>query len=219
MPQETNEGVAYLQALKRTTDGDGTAAAPALDGNAAKAAPAAVAGARPAEQYQGSEKRRSPRYKCEGSVQMREAGAEVHTWAAFTDISMHGCYVEAQATYPVGTDLLLKLEVNGIKVETKGNVRVSYPYLGMGIAFVEMTEDQRSRLKDLVASILRPRVIVGPGMASTIPAMAPLEGLPEVTNPQAALQAVMEFFQHRQMLMREDFVRVVRTSQSPQSKA
>ena len=29
----------------------------------------------------------------------------------------------------------MKLEVNGIRVETMGKVRISYPYLGMGIAF------------------------------------------------------------------------------------
>ena len=34
---------------------------------------------------------------------MREEGCDVRTWATFTDVSLHGCYVEAQATYPVGT--------------------------------------------------------------------------------------------------------------------
>jgi hypothetical protein len=66
---------------------------------------------------------------------MRELTCDAHTWETFTDISLHGCYVEAQATYPVGTVLQIKLEANGVKVEITGNVRVSYPYLGMGIAF------------------------------------------------------------------------------------
>jgi hypothetical protein len=42
--------------------------------------------------YQGAEKRRSPRYKCEGSAEMRELSCDVHTWATVTDISRHGCY-------------------------------------------------------------------------------------------------------------------------------
>jgi hypothetical protein len=68
---------------------------------------------------------------------MRADGCDVHTWAAFTDVSLHGCYVEAQATYPAGAMLPMKLEANGVRLETKGSVRVSYPYLGMGIAFEE----------------------------------------------------------------------------------
>lgn len=63
---------------------------------------------------------------------MRELTCEVQTWASFTDISLHGCYVEAQATYAVGTVLQIKLEANGVKVEVTGNVRMSYPTLVWG---------------------------------------------------------------------------------------
>ena len=92
----------------------------------------------------GSKARRSgeaPRYKCEGSAELREEGCDVRTWATFSDISLHGCYVEAQATYPANTILHMKLEANGVRVETNGNVRVSYPYLGMGIAFLDTSEE------------------------------------------------------------------------------
>jgi hypothetical protein len=51
---------------------------------------------------------------------MREEGHDVHTWAMFTDVSLHGCYVEATATYPVGTILELKLAVNGLEVQARG---------------------------------------------------------------------------------------------------
>jgi hypothetical protein len=79
------------------------------------------------EGFQGAEKRRSPRYKCEGSAELREEGCDVRTWSTFTDISLNGCYVEAQATHPAGTQLHMKLDANGIRLETKGKVRVSYP--------------------------------------------------------------------------------------------
>jgi hypothetical protein len=69
---------------------------------------------------------------------LREEGCDVRTWSTFTDISLNGCYVEAQATYPAGTLLHMKLESNGIRVEIKGKVRISYPYLGMGIAFEDL---------------------------------------------------------------------------------
>lgn len=173
----------------------------------------ANAGANLQPQQGGAEKRRSPRFKCEGSVQMRELSCDVHTWATFTDVSMHGCYVEAQATYPVGADLHLKMEVNGFKVETQGKVRVSYPYLGMGIAFVDMSEENRARLKEMLASIVRPHMIVGPGVASAIPALTPLQAAPAVSNAGAAMEALTDFFRDRQMLTREDFLRIVKKSQ------
>jgi hypothetical protein len=205
MAEETNDGVAYLLALKRSA---GSAApAPAEDEN-----PQAGTAAESKPAFQGAEKRRSPRYPCEGSVQMREDKCEVHTWASFTDISLHGCYVEAQATYPTGTRLHLKLEAKGIRVEAKGTVRVSYPYLGMGLAFTEMSSENAARLRELLASISRPSIIMGPGIASSLPARGPLELRP-ITQPEAVVEALVEFFRDRQMLMRDDFVRIVRQSQ------
>jgi hypothetical protein len=213
MAPENNEGVAYLMALKRSESPAAATPAPepALEHIASDVT---NAGTNAQAQYGGAEKRRSPRYKCEGSVQMRELSCDVHTWATFTDVSMHGCYVEAQATYPVGADLHMKMEVNGFRVETQGKVRVSYPYLGMGIAFVDMTEENRARLKEMLASIMRPHVIVGPGMASTVPAL-PLEAAPAVSNAAAAIEALIDFFRDRQMLTREDFLRIVKKSQGP----
>jgi hypothetical protein len=213
MAEEIDEGVAYLKALKHSGP-DATAVAPARE-----SAPKVLADAEPEVEFKGPEKRRSPRYKCEGGAEMREVNSEgVHTWANFTDISVHGCYVEAQATYPVGTELQMKLQSHDLKVETRGTVRVNYPFLGMGIAFVDVSDENRQQMRQLVASITRPRVIVEPGMPSSLPAFGPLQNLPEIVYPQAAVQALLDFFQTRQILMREDFLRVLRTSQSASRK-
>ena len=210
MPPEMNEGVAYLRALKQSTNRP-DADSPAT-GDSER--PPDVATATVGERFQGSEKRRAPRYKCEGSAQILEQGKEVHTWATFSDISIHGCYVEAQATYPAGTILHMKMEANGIRFETQGTVRVSYPYLGMGIAFLAMTEENEAHLRRLLAAISQPSVIMGPGIASSLPSTAPLEAMPTISNPAAALQELIEFFESRQMLMRDDFVRLLKKSQS-----
>jgi len=214
MAEDVNEGTAYLMALRQSAHGSSAAApAPARE-NAAPTHTEMVPATPAAEDtFKGAEKRRSPRYKCEGSAEVREEGHDVRTWASFTDVSLHGCYVEAQATYPAGTVLHMKLEVNGIRVETKGTVRVSYPYLGMGIAFTEMSEENRANLRRLVANLSRPCVVMGPGIASSLPASAPLTNLPLISDPAAAVQALVEFFESRQMLMREDFLRLLKKSQ------
>ena len=109
----------------------------------------------------------------------------------------------------------MKLEANGVRLETKGGVRVSYPYLGMGLAFVDISAENQARLRELLATITRPTMIMGPGMASSLRARGPLEAVPQIADPGAALQALTEFFESRQMLMREDFLRILRQSQDP----
>jgi PilZ domain len=74
-----------------------------------------------------SERRRTPRFKCEGSAEFRVGGTDVRTWGTFTDLSVHGCYIELTATFPVGTMVDLVLGLNGFRVNVKGEVRVSYP--------------------------------------------------------------------------------------------
>ena len=224
MAQETDDGVAYLRALKQGSAAQprgaaaGTATAPAKEPMPEQRPGTVAVSAHAAEQFQGAEKRRSPRYKCEGSAEMREEGCDVKTWATFTDISLHGCYVEAQATYPVGTVLHMKLEAGGVRVETKGNVRVSYPYLGMGIAFIEVSEQDSQGLKELLGRVSRPSVILGPGIVSALPSSAPLDGVPLISDSAAGLRALIEFFETRHMLTREDFLRVLKKSQNAPAK-
>lgn len=209
MNRESNESVSYLKALKQSVDSTAAvAAAPARSSDSSS-------GGREREkpQFQGAEKRRSPRYKCEGSAELREDGCEVRTWATFTDVSIHGCYVEAQATYPAGTVVHMKLEANGIRLETKGEVRVTYPYLGMGIAFIETSNETQTGLRNLLATIIQPRVIMGPGIASSLASTTSLQGMPSIKDPASALRELVDFFESRQMLMREDFLRILRRSQ------
>ncbi|MGA7908762.1 MAG: PilZ domain-containing protein [Candidatus Sulfotelmatobacter sp.] len=211
MAQAPDSNVSYLQALKLATDA--AAPAPARDSKApasSKAGPSGIS-----QRYTGAEKRRSPRYKCEGSAEMRQDGVDLRTWATFTDLSLHGCYVEATATYPVGTLLHVKLEANGLKVQAKGHVRVTYPYLGMGIAFSEVSEDDRSQLRDLLRSISRPSVILGSRASSVEAVLQRSEFLPPVTNPAATIKAMVQFFDQRQLLTRDEFSRLLRKSQEP----
>jgi PilZ domain len=222
MAQEIDEGNPYLNALKQSASsfgGTSSATVPAPEAGTADRPPSdAVADS--VERFQGSEKRRSPRYKCEGSAELCEDGCDVCTWASFSDISLHGCYVEAQATYPVGTALHLKLEANGVRVEIKGAVRVSYPYLGMGIAFVEISDENQARLRKLLSTITRSSIIMVPAITGrAIPASTSPTGSVQspttVADPAAVVQALVEFFKDRQVLMREGFLRILHQGQAP----
>jgi PilZ domain len=207
---DQNDGSAYLAALKRSAGGTASAAAaPARIGETTapgSGTPGSPAGSpKPA----GAEKRRSPRYKCEGSAEVREEGSDVRLWATCTDISMHGCYVEATTVYPVGTVLLMKIDAQNLRIQVQGDVRVSYPYLGMGVAFTHMAEEDRTRLKEMLRTLGRPSVIMGTGAY----AQGHSDPVPDISDPGAALSALIEFFEMRQMLTRAEFVQLLYKSQ------
>ena len=175
MADEEDAGAAYLAALKQSSAPHSAGAAPAraplVPSSVPSSAPSSVprspeartGGANPTGSV---DKRRSPWYRCQGSAHVREIASGVAIWATFTDISLHGCYVEATTTYSVGVMLGLKLEANGFRVEATGEVRVTYPNLGMGVSFTNMPEEDRERLRELVRSISRPSVIVGSRVAT-----------------------------------------------------
>jgi len=215
MEQETNEGVAYLRALK--TSGGATAPAGEVPvesslGEHSMTNPslAPAAGSQP---LSVKERRRTPRYKLEGSAEIREEATDLRTWATFSDISLHGCYVEATATVPEGTALQIRLEANGIRIETRGRVRVSYPSLGIGIAFTDMSEENRAYLRQLLAKLSPPSVIMAPTLGVSQPVGGPLKAVPPISDPGAAVRALVEYFENRQMLTQEEFLRLLRTSQ------
>jgi len=77
----------------------------------------------------------------------------VRTWVTFKDISLGGGYVELQARFPPVTEMELTLDLNVIRVHTRAVVRVTYPFLGMGLASTEMAPDERSRLEQMLGAL------------------------------------------------------------------
>ena len=206
-------GAAYLTSLRRSIapQATGAAAAPAVEAPPTSENFGEIPGGRPVP---GTlEKRRSPRYRCQGSAHLRELASGTATWATITDISLHGSYVEATASYRVGNSLALIIEANGFRVETTAEVRVVYPNLGMGISFTQISGENRERLRELLRSLSRPSVIMGPRVSPPAPAALAPAALPPLPNPVAALQAINAFFGDRHILGRDEFLRILRKSQ------
>jgi hypothetical protein len=204
MSDETSDGASYLSALKQPASPAGAAAARVPN-------PAHLT-----QNRSGADKRRSRRYRCQGSAHLREISSGAATWATFTDISLHGCYLEATTTYGLGALLALTIEINNFRVETTGEVRVAYPNLGMGIVFTDMSGENRARLRELLRSLSQPSATVGPGISAQNASVLPMEVMPRITNARAAIQAMTNFFEGRQLLTREEFLRILRKSQKPE---
>jgi hypothetical protein len=153
------------------------------------------------------EKRRYPRFKCEGALELKTDGSTIRTWATFTDVSATGCYVEMMTTFPVGTKMELQLGMNGFLVNGAAIVRATYPFLGMGIEFTDLSLNAREQLESMVASltnlrIQRPEEDINKGLK-----------LPPITEPTAALEALAEHFSKHQNLSTEEFLRILSTTQ------
>ena len=155
-----------------------------------------------------AERRRSPRYSCSGSVEFRAGGGDVRMWGTLTDISRSGCYVEMTSTFPTGTEVDLGMEVQGIRVRARGRVCVSYPFLGMGIAFTEIAPEQEASLEQLLSALAEHR---GPPVAD--PGLKEESGVREAVAAAALnvlLDEIVRFFAVNRLLSREEFIRIAR---------
>ena len=204
MPEDISNSVAYLLAMKRYTESSVDGAIPGVD--VGQSGTAAAAARKP-------EHRRSPRYTCQGSVELRERDSDMRTWAHVTDISLHGCYIEVTATYPVGTQLHLKLDVSGYQIHSDGAVRVTYPLLGMGIAFSAISAENGSRLRQLLYSLAEPFCIQKPVGNVSRPEIE-TGAITSVGGPEALLKELVSFFQTRAMMTREEFQFLVRKTRA-----
>ena len=147
---EDGESVNYLRRLKGTSAEAapaGSAASSAIQTSGAATAPAL------ATAPGGKERRKTPRLRCAGSAEFRAEGNKVCMLGSLTDISLHGCYVEMNTNFPVGTKVELVLTAMDIRTEAAGTVRATYPGLGMGIAFADIKPAQLLQLQKLLAAL------------------------------------------------------------------
>lgn len=153
------------------------------------------------------ERRRTPRYQCEGSLELKTEDSTLHTWATFTDVCLGGCYVEIATTFPVGTIMDMQLGMHGFTVNTRGVVQVTYPFLGMGIEFTDASPEDRVQLDLMLTSLAA-------AFANRWRKPEP-EGLkmPPITEPGAVVDALAKFFAEKPSLTSNEFLRLVQDSQ------
>lgn len=145
--------------------------------------------------WTGEERRQRRRYPCTGGVEILQQDSETRLTGSLSDISLGGCYVETRAPLPPGIAVELVVSAHETEVRAKGEVRVSHPSLGMGIAFTEMSERERERLQQLIH-----RLAGGP--------VAEVKATPSPSNsgPAAAVEFLLELLQSKGVLTREEFL-------------
>jgi hypothetical protein len=109
-------------------------------------------------------------------------------------------------TFPVGTKVDLVLKSFGIAIRATGEVRASYPFLGMGICFAHAEPEQRLQLKQLLDALA--------GQSAVSNRKPPPEKSAKDTlaaaDPAALINGIAEFFQKHQLLSRDEFHKIAK---------
>ncbi len=74
--------------------------------------------------------------------------------ARISELGLGGCYVDALNPFPEETQVRLRILRDQGVFETNAKVVYSDPSFGMGLAFADMTPDQRSLLEAWIAEIV-----------------------------------------------------------------
>ncbi len=98
-------------------------------------------------------KRWHERCHCSGIATIKTARASFPIHGQIKDISESGVYVEISTPLPRRTDVILDMRVENFRIEATGTVRTSYPLLGMGITFKDLTDSNREMLALLLARL------------------------------------------------------------------
>jgi hypothetical protein len=78
--------------------------------------------------------------------------------ARISELSVGGCYVDALTPFPEGTLVKLRIIRDQGIFATNGKVVYTHANFGMGVAFTDLTFDQRSILEAWIADIVSKRV-------------------------------------------------------------
>jgi hypothetical protein len=97
-----------------------------------------------------SKKRKAPRFSFIAEAEVTELGG-ARLSARVTDLSVRGCYVDTLSTFPVGTEVRLRISHGGSKCELPGKVAYTLGGSGMAVLFGEIRADQRHVLESWYA--------------------------------------------------------------------
>lgn len=162
--------------------------------------PSGIIDRRVIERRQQPDRRKTPRYKCSGSAELRKEGAEYAAWGKVSDLCVGGCYIELSAPMPVDTPLELNLSVCDESIHAKGVVRSNHPGFGMGVQFLDISTEQAEVLGRVVARL-----------AGGMPPPKPKIEAPSVqpVGPPPVLEPLVQWFRTHETLSREDFLRLI----------
>jgi len=103
------------------------------------------------------DRRATPRLKCANSAEVYPSGQTAPVRTRTADISLGGCFLEMPNPLPKGTQIKIALWVKEYKLWATGEVVTSTPGFGIGVKFIEMTDQDKNQLRQFLDSMIRIR--------------------------------------------------------------
>jgi hypothetical protein len=94
-----------------------------------------------------------PRYSCVAVAELIETASTMCIVGRIREISLKGCYLNVRSTLPVNTLLKVVISRDGETFVTNGKVIYVHDGIGMGVTFVDSTQDQLEILNSWLAGL------------------------------------------------------------------
>ena len=88
------------------------------------------------------------------SAEVTDVSSGAQLSARTSELGIGGCYIDALNPFPEGTRVQLRILRDQGVFEAKAKVVYCHPNSGMGLAFEEITPDQRSLLETWLAELV-----------------------------------------------------------------
>jgi hypothetical protein len=119
------------------------------------------------------ERRWHTRFECSGGASVRAEGSGFPVHGQVKDIARGGVYVETTTPLTLNTEIYVKMNVEGVPIESPGVVRTSYPMVGMGISFQNTSPENQERLDHVIQTIRSksstPKDVTEPALVASNP--------------------------------------------------
>jgi hypothetical protein len=99
------------------------------------------------------EQRAVPRYNFIAHVDVIEPASDTRISARVSEISRKGCYIDVLVTLPIGTIIQVKIVRDQGSFNTRGKIIYVQEGMGMGVAFMDVAEDQLKLLDSWLLEI------------------------------------------------------------------
>lgn len=100
------------------------------------------------------EKRKHPRFACEGRAEIFLPHAGLRIAGTIADLSLAGCFIEASAVnLERGTQVEVYFEANRLPFRVAGSISVVYRGLGAGIAFLRPNQRTARYIAELIKEL------------------------------------------------------------------
>jgi c-di-GMP-binding flagellar brake protein YcgR len=128
-----------------------------------------------------------------------------------TDLSLGGCYLTTGSPFPRGTRVILSIKTGDLSVRAAALVLVAHPEFGMGVQFLQTTDEQRDQVRNLITTLRAngdktPELQVEPQGLET---RSPDDSLTAFQD-SATDDALLDLFRHKFQMPVETFLQQMR---------